>query len=293
MDVLTKLIELLAVEAVETNVYLGQSQDLGFKAVFGGQVLGQSIMAAKNTVEGRVPHSLHAYFLRPGWVDEPIFYEVDMIRTGASFTTRRVVAKQGGRAIFNLAVSFQKPEEGFDHQAEKPSVPGPDGLPSELELLRKVQHKIPEKLRDKFTCDRPIEIRVLDPVDNFRPHKRPAKKYSWFRAVHEVPNDPMIQSALLAYASDYGLATTAMLPHGVTFFDPSIQIASIDHAMWFHRPINMSDWHLYEKDSTSASGGRGFNRGSIYSQDGTLVASVAQESLIRRREKPQVSDKPI
>ncbi|SMF58198.1 acyl-CoA thioesterase [Pseudobacteriovorax antillogorgiicola] len=280
-QVLDELIELLDVKPVETNAFVGQSQDLGFRNVFGGQVLGQATMAASKTVDNRFVHSLHGYFLRPGLVSEPISYEVDLIRTGKSFSTRRVLAKQGGRAIFNLSISFHGEELGFEHQSEKPAVPGPEGLPSELDLARQVKDKIPEAVREKFTCDRPIEVRVIDPVDPFKPHKRPAKKYSWIRAIHKVPDDPMIHLALLAYASDFGLATASLLPHGITWLSPKMQVASLDHGMWFHRPFRIDDWLLYEKESPSAAGGRGFNRGSIFSQDGSLVASVAQESLIR------------
>ena len=250
--------------------------------MFGGQVLGQALMAAAKTVENRYVHSLHGYFLRPGLVSEPIFYEVDLIRTGRSFSTRRVVAKQGGRAIFNMSVSFHSEELGFEHQAEKPSVPGPQGLPSELERAREVQDQIPEGIREKFTCERAIEIRVIDPVDPFKPHKRPAKKYSWVKAIHDVPEDPKIHTALLAYASDFGLATASLLPHGVSFLSPKIQVASLDHAMWFHRPFRIDEWLLYEKESPSACNSRGFNRGSIFAPDGSMVASVAQESLIRQ-----------
>lgn len=283
-NVLDDLIKLLDVKLVETDAFLGQSQDLGFPNVFGGQVLGQALMAASKTVDGRGVHSLHGYFLRPGLVSEPIYYEVDQIRTGRSFSTRRVVAKQGGRAIFNMSISFHNEELGFEHQAQKPSVPGPDGMPSELERARKIKDQIPAKIREKFTCDRPIEIRVIDPVDPFNPHKRPAKKYSWIKAIHDVPDNPMIHLALLAYASDFGLATAALLPHGVSFLSPKMQVASLDHAMWFHRPFRIDDWLLYEKESPSASNSRGFNRGSIFGSDGSLVASVAQESLIRQRD---------
>jgi acyl-CoA thioesterase-2 len=283
MSVLNDLVSLLQLENVETNVYVGQSQDLGFPAVFGGQVLGQSLMAAWQTVESWRPHSLHSYFLRPGDVKAPIYYEVDQIRTGTSFCTRRVVAKQHGRAILNLSASFQVDEPGFDHQAERPSVPGPDGIPSELDEARKIKDKIPEKVREKFTCDRPIEIRVIDPIDFFNPRKRPAIRYSWFKAIEKLPDDPKIHFALLAYASDFGLGTTAILPHGKSFIDPKMQVASLDHTMWFHRNFRMDEWLLYAKDSPSASGARGFNRGQIFTKDGALIASVAQESLIRQR----------
>lgn len=279
--VLEELIELLSVEPLETNVFLGQSQDLGFPNVFGGQVLGQACMAASSTVKEGYLHSLHSYFLRPGLVSEPIYYEVDAIRTGRSFSTRRVVAKQRGRAIFNMSASFQLWEEGLDHQIEKPAVPGPDGIPSELELTRQIKDQIPVSIREKFTCDRPIEVRVIDPVDPFQPHKRPPKSYSWLRTAGQVDVNDSLAVALLAYASDFGLATVAMLPHGKSYISEKMQVASLDHAMWFHRPVRLDDWLLYEKDAPSARGGRGFNRGNIFSRSGELIASVAQESLIR------------
>ncbi|WP_141732820.1 acyl-CoA thioesterase [Oligoflexus tunisiensis] len=289
--VLEQLVKLMDLRAIETNVFVGNSQDLGFKSLFGGQVLGQALVAASRTVEADRPiHSLHGYFLRAGKPNEPIYYEVDLIRSGKSFSTRRVVAKQGGLAIFSMSASFQTVEKGFEHQVEKPSVPGPDGILSELEQIRKVHDKIPEGLRDKLTADRPIEIRVVDPVDFFAPHKRPPLKYSWFKTNGKLPDDPLIHTAMLAYASDFGLATTAMLPHGATFYDPRVQVASLDHAMWFHRPVRMDEWLLYVKDSPSAAGGRGFNRGQIFNQDGILVASAAQESLIRRIDLPKGQD---
>lgn len=282
-NVLEELVKLLQLQQLEKDVFVGQSQDLGFPAVFGGQVLGQSLMAAWASAGDWRPHSLHSYFLRPGDAREPIYYEVDQIRTGKSFSTRRVVAKQHGRAILNLAASFQAEEDGYDHQVERPSVPGPDGIPSELDEARKIKDKLPERVREKFTCDRPIEIRVIDPTDFFNPRKRPAVRYSWFKATGRLVDDPKIHYALLAYASDFGLATTALLPHGKSFAAPDMQVASLDHTMWFHRPFRMDEWLLYATNSPSASGARGFNRGQIFSKEGALVASVAQESLIRKR----------
>jgi acyl-CoA thioesterase-2 len=289
--VLEQLIKLLDLRAIETNVFVGNSQDLGFKSLFGGQVLGQALVAASRTVDAQRPiHSLHGYFLRAGNPNEPIYYEVDLIRSGKSFSTRRVVAKQGGLAIFSMSASFQTLEPGFEHQSEKPTVPGPDGILSETELIRKLSDKVPEAFRDKLTADRAIEIRVVDPVDFFAPHKRPPLKYSWFKAAGILPDDPLIHTAMLAYASDFGLATTSMLPHGVTFFNPRVQVASLDHAMWFHRPFRLDQWLLYAIDSPSAAGGRGINRGQIFTQDGVLVASVAQEGLIRRIDLPKDQD---
>jgi acyl-CoA thioesterase-2 len=289
--VLEQLIKLLDLRAIETNVFVGNSQDLGFKSLFGGQVLGQALVAASRTVDAQRPiHSLHGYFLRAGNPNEPIYYEVDLIRSGKSFSTRRVVAKQGGLAIFSMSASFQTLEKGFEHQAEKPTVPGPDGILSETELIRRLSDKVPEAIRDKLTADRAIEIRVVDPVDFFTPHKRPPLKYSWFKAAGILPDDPLIHSAMLAYASDFGLATTSMLPHGVTFFNPRVQVASLDHAMWFHRPFRLDQWLLYAIDSPSAAGGRGINRGQIFTEDGVLVATVAQEGLIRRIDLPKDQD---
>lgn len=289
--VLEQLVKLLDLRAIETNVFVGNSQDLGFKSLFGGQVLGQALVAASRTVEVDRPiHSLHGYFLRAGNPNEPIYYEVDLIRSGKSFSTRRVVAKQSGLAIFSMSASFQTVEKGFEHQVEKPSVPGPDGILNELEQFLKVKDKAPDAIREKLSADRPIEIRVVDPVDYFAPHKRPPLKYSWFKTSGKLPDDPLIHTAMLAYASDFGLATTAMLPHGVTFLNPRVQVASLDHAMWFHRPFRMDEWLLYVKDSPSAAGGRGFNRGQIFTKDGILVASVAQESLIRSIDPPSDQD---
>lgn len=280
---LENLIDLLRVKEIEKNIFMGASHDLGFGRLFGGHVLAQSLMAAAQTVEtNRFCHSLHGYFLRLGKTDEPIFYEVDLIRSGQSFSTRRVVAKQSGVAIFSMSSSFQRIEQGFDHQAEMPKVPGPDGLKSELERIREVQDKIPASVRENLTADRAIEIRVVDPVDFFTPKKKPAAKYSWFRTISPVTDtDPLIHQAILAYSTDFGLASTAGMPHGFTFFKPGIQIASLDHSLWFHRPVNLGSWLLYAKDSPSAAGARGFNRGQIFTQEGILIASVAQESLIR------------
>jgi acyl-CoA thioesterase-2 len=288
--VLQQLVELLELKAIETNVFVGKSQDLGFKILYGGQVLGQALVAAQRTVEPeRVCHSLQGYFLRAGNVNEPIFYEVDMIRSGKSFSTRRVVAKQGGLAIFSMSASFHVQEAGLTHQIERPNVPGPDGILNELELLKQAIDKVPLQIRDKMSAERAIEIRVVDPVDYFKPHKRPPLKYAWLRANGQMPNDPLIHQAMLAYASDFGLATTSLLPHGLTFFQPELQIASLDHAMWFHRPCRLDEWLLYVKDSPSAPGSRGFNRGQIFTLDGTLVASVAQEGLIRVQQQPRTN----
>ncbi len=285
-NVLANLLDLLELEKIEENLFRGRSQDLGFPAVFGGQVLGQALSAASRTVpRERSAHSLHAYFLRPGDATHPIVYQVDPIRDGGSFTTRRVVAIQHGRAIFSMSASFQLDEEGVSHQAEAPAgVPGPETLRSELELARAVADRIPEPLRAKFICDKAIEIRPVDPINPFDPKPRAPRKYHWLRAAGAMPDDPAVHKYLLAYASDFGFVGTSMLPHALSFWDPTMQIASIDHAMWFHRDFRMDQWLLYAMDSPSASHSRGLNRGMIFTQDGVLVASVAQEGLIRRRE---------
>jgi acyl-CoA thioesterase II len=284
--ILTELVELLSLERIEENLFRGQSQDLGWGHLFGGQVLGQALSAAAQTVpEGRAVHSLHAYFLKAGDVKRPIVYDVDRIRDGSSFTTRRVVAIQGGHAIFNLSASFQSEEQSFDHADEMPSVAGPGGLKSERELWRDVADKLPEKLRAQALADRPIELRPVDPVDPFKPEKKGASHAVWLRASSELPNIPALHRYLLAYCSDFSFITTALRPHSSTWIDPRLQVASVDHVMWFHRPFRMDDWLLHVMHSPSASGARGLVRGSIFSRDGRLVASTAQEGLMRFRKR--------
>ncbi len=280
--VLDELIALLKLEKIDETVFLGESQDLGFGNIFGGQVLGQSLSAASQTVSDDKPvHSFHGYFMRPGHTEKLITYEVDCIRDGRSFTTRRVVAIQDERAIFSMSASFHIFEKGFDHQSEMPKVPGPEGIESDLAFARKLQDRIPEPIRGKLTCDRPIEIRQINPVDPFAPDKKAPSKYSWFRATGKMPDDLALHKYLLAYSSDFGLMTTSLYPHGHTFWEPTMKIASLDHAMWFHRDFRMDEWLLYVMESPSASGGTGLNHGKIFTQDGILVASTAQEGLIR------------
>ena len=294
-DVLGKLIALLDVEPIDGNTFRGDSQDLGFRQLFGGHVLAQALVAAAKTVDADRPcHSLHGYFLRLGKTDEPIIYEVDAIRNGYSFSTRRIVARQASAAIFTMIASFQRAENGPSHQIDTmPDVSGPDGLQSELDRLRKIQDKIPPAYRDNLTAERPIEIRVVDPVDYLAPAPKAPLKHSWFRTNGNIANhagvNAAMQQAVLAYASDFGLASTAGLPHGLTFFKPGIQIASLDHSIWFHRPVNLDDWMLYTKDGPTAEGARGFNRGRIFNRKGELVASVAQESLIRSATKNEAT----
>lgn len=283
-NVLVELLDLLKLEKIEENIFRGASQDLGFGNIFGGQVLGQSLSAASHTVpEDRPVHSLHAYFLRPGDPRMPIVYNVDCIRDGKSFTTRRIVAIQKGRPILSMSASFKVVEPGFTHQAECPDVPGPEGLASEWELAHRVKDKIPEIIRAKFLAERPIEICPVNPVNPFAPEKRDPIRYSWFRATDKLPDDPVVHRYLLAYASDFGLIAAALYPHARTFFEPSMQVASIDHAMWFHRDFRMDEWLLYAMESPSASNCTGLTHGRIYKQDGTLVASTTQEGLIRDR----------
>jgi acyl-CoA thioesterase II len=284
-EVLRELVALLALERLEKNLFRGQSQDLGWGTVFGGQVLGQALSAAAQTVEvERVVHSMHGYFLRPGKVDRPIVYDVDRIRDGHSFTTRRVVAVQDGEAIFSLSASFQVEEEGLAHASQMPEgVPGPETLLSEQALALRIADRIPQPLRERAISDKPIEIRPVNPVNVLKPDVRPPYKQVWFRASGDLPDDPALHRYLLAYASDFHFLPTAVQPHGVSWLSPGMQMASLDHSIWFHRPFRMDEWLLHVVESPSASGGRGLVRGQFFSQDGRLVASTAQEGLIRLR----------
>lgn len=283
-QVLTDLLELLRLEQIEKNIFRGQSQDLGWGNVFGGQVLGQALSAARQTVPSeRFVHSMHGYFLRVGDARKPIVYDVDCIRDGKSFTTRRVVAIQNGRPIFNLSASFQVSEEGFEHQVDPPEAPDPDALQSELEYWRQYADKIPAPLRQRATADRPIEVRPRELYNPAAPKVRPPHRAVWFRAAGALPDDLAVHQYLLAYASDFHFLTTAMQPHGVSWLSPGMQVASLDHSMWFHRPMRMDDWLLYAVDSPSASGARGLVRGQFFTRDGVLVASTAQEGLMRSR----------
>jgi len=281
-NVLDELLELLKLEKIEENIFRGRSQDLGFGNIFGGQVLGQALSAASQTVDAsRSAHSLHAYFLRPGDPTKPIVYEVDCIRDGKSFTTRRVVAIQKGRAIFSMSTSFQIEEEGFEHQASMPDVPGPQEIKSEVEMALTVKDKIPLSIRDKVLCAKPIEIRPVNPINPFSPTKEKPERYVWFKTIHKMPDDIAVHRYLLAYASDFGLVATALYPHGHTFWERAMQVASLDHAMWFHRDFRIDEWLLYAMESPSASKARGLSHGNIFTQDGRLVASTTQEGLIR------------
>ena len=287
------LLKTLDLEQLEINLFRGVSPKVGWQRVFGGQVIGQALIAARRTVvaERRV-HSLHGYFMRPGDPHHPIIYEVDRIRDGGSFTTRRVVAIQHGHAIFSMSVSFQILEEGLEHSIDMPDLPKPDMLVSEKQLAEQYIDNAPENVRKYWQRERPIELRPIDLTHYISNKKLPPHNNVWFRATGKLPKDPAVQEALLAYASDMTLLDTSLFAHGRAVFDPELQVASLDHSMWFHRPMNVENWHLYVQDSPNASGGRGFTRGSIYSEAGTLVASVAQEGLIRLRTKKKNLTKP-
>jgi len=283
-NVLDELLKLLKLEKIEENIFRGESQDMGFGNVFGGQVLGQALSAASQTVDSaRQVHSMHGYFMRAGDSSKPIVYTVDCIRDGKSFTTRRVVAVQKGRPIFSMSASFQSEEAGFEHQDTMPEVPGPEGIESQTEASKRVAHMMPKHLVDKFVCETPIEIRVINPVNPFAPQKMPPKKYAWFKAISTIPDDISIHRYMLAYASDFNLVTTALYPHGRTFWSHDMQVASLDHAMWFHRKFRMDEWLLYDMHSPSACKARGLSIGKVFTRDGNLVATVVQEGLIRYR----------
>ncbi len=276
------LLALLELEQLEVNLFRGESRDIGSAQVFGGQVLGQALTAASRTVEGRIVHSLHAYFLRRGDFNAPIVYEVDRSRDGHSFSNRRVIAIQHGEQIFNMTASFQVVEKGLEHQLEMPQVPPPEELPDLLEVLRSVVRRLPERVRQLVEKPRPFEFRMVQPLPDLGgPGKHPPARQVWFRLPDRIPEDESLHRRLLAYVSDYYLLDTAVLPHGMSFLSAKAIMASIDHAMWFHRPLRVDDWLLYALDSPSASGARGFGRGSVFSRDGRLVASTAQEGLIR------------
>ncbi|MFM8354481.1 MAG: acyl-CoA thioesterase II [Gammaproteobacteria bacterium] len=280
----SELIRLLDLEEIEHNHYRATSPSEGWQRVYGGQVIGQALVAASRTVpDDRTAHSLHGYFLRPGDTTVPILYKVDRIRDGHSFTTRRVVAIQHGRPIFNMSISFQVAEDGLSHQFNMPDVPAPESLPDERELRAEWLAEFPEFQSEGWNRERPIEVRPVDPVNMFRPERREPLQRCWMRCRDPLPDDPRLHQCVLAYLSDWSLLDTAMLPHAVSFMQPNAQVASLDHAMWFHRPFKADDWLLYVQDSPSASGARGFNRGLVYTRDGVLVASAAQEGLIRIR----------
>ena len=277
------LVQLLTVEQLDVDLYRGARQARGRGRVFGGQVIAQALRAAMGSVEGRVAHSLHAYFLRPGDEAWPIIYRVERDFDGKSFVNRRVIASQQGQPILNMAASFQAPEEGFDHQSEMPEVPAPEDLASEDELLRLERQRHGDALPLWFGRPRAIELRPVHPRSVVEPDQRAPVFATWFRTIAPVPADADVHRAILSYASDMALLGTSMLPHGVSWISEGMQTASLDHAVWLHEPPKVDDWLLYATDSPWAGHGRGFNRGAVYSREGRLVASVAQEGLIRRR----------
>ncbi len=281
-EVLRELINLLKLEPIEDRIFRGQSQELGWGRVFGGQVLGQALSAARQTVDPeRHVHSFHSYFLREGDSSKPIVYTVDCIRDGKSFNTRRVVAVQNGCPIFNLSASFQVNENGFEHQDPMPTaIPAVEAL-SEKALIARHSDLIPKPLQKRLLKDTPIEIRFADPTDPLKDNSRPPNHQVWIRANGKLPDDPGMHKYLLAYASDFQFLTCSLYPHGAANFQTPMQIASLDHAMWFHRPFRMDDWLLHCVESTTASGARALVRGQVFSQSGELVASTMQEGLIR------------
>ncbi len=278
------LLDLLDLEPLEVNIYRGRNRDIGTGRVFGGQVFAQALVAAQRTVEaGRDAHSVHGYFLRAGDLKAPIIFFVDRPRDGGSFTSRRVTAIQHGEAIFHLSASFHVSASGLEHQSAMPEVPPPESLAPELDLIREMAHRIPESVRAVLTQDRPFDFRPVAPMDPFHPEVRDPVRRVWFRVLAPLPDERIIHQAVLAYASDYGLLPTALHPHGVAMRDPRMQMASLDHSLWLHRPFRADDWLLYDMDSPVAAGARGFTRGAIFARTGELVASVAQEGLMRMR----------
>ena len=278
---LDDLLKVMTLERLELDLFRGESRDIGSPQVFGGQVLGQALVAATATVENRVVNSLHAYFLRRGDFNAPIVYEVDRARDGNHFSTRRIVAIQHGAQIFNMSASFQTPESGVEHQLAMPDVPPPEELPNFDDQVRDLLPQLPASMRRALEQKRPFEFRPVQPPSFLKPQKSPPLKHMWFRAVAKLPDDEPLHRCLLAYASDFHLLDTAMMPHALSLTSPQVMIASIDHAMWFHRDVRVDDWLLYSTDSPSASGSRGFARGSVFSRDGRLIASTSQEGLVR------------
>ncbi|HEY3852669.1 MAG TPA: acyl-CoA thioesterase II [Steroidobacteraceae bacterium] len=278
---LEDLIKVMTLERLEDDLFRGESRDIGSPQVFGGQVLGQALMAAAATVEGRDAHSLHAYFLRRGDFNSPIVYEVDRARDGNHFSTRRVIAIQHGTQIFNLSASFQVAESGLDHQLPMPEVPPPEDLADLDDHLRAFLPHLPGGLRRVLERKRPFEFRPAEPPNIMAPQTVKPLRNIWFRAVDRLPGDEALHRCLLAYVSDFNLLDTAMMPHGIPAAPRKLVMASIDHAMWFHRSVRVDEWLLYATDSPSASGARGFARGSIFARDGRLVASTSQEGLMR------------
>lgn len=283
---LDELLSILDLEPLEHNLYRGLSPQVGWQRVFGGQVIGQALVAANRTVEGRAAHSLHAYFLRAGDPAVPIIYEVDRIRDGGSFSTRRVVAIQHGQAIFSMAASFHKEEAGLEHQMAMPDVPPPEDLPSEAELKERLIERVPAPVKAYWQAERPIEIRPVDLSRYFSRDKHGPSQLVWIKATGTLGDNLALHQCVLAYASDFTLLDTALIAHGRFVFDPNLMLASLDHAVWFHEPFRADEWLLYAQDSPSSGASRAFCRGTLFTRDGRLVASTAQEGLVRER-KPK------
>jgi len=280
--VVAELVALLTLERLEDNLFRGQSRDIGTKYVFGGQVLGQALSAAQQTVEdARAVHSIHAYFLRAGDIEAPIIYHVDRTRDGHSFSVRRVTAIQHGQPIFVFAASFQHDEPGVSHQFHMPEVPMPEDVEPNVAPSAEVMEKLPAKMQRWLSRMGPFEMRPIYPRDEVKPPKRPPYQQVWLRLIDKVDDAPELHRALLAYASDFYLLGTTTFPHGISYYQPNVQMASLDHAMWFHRPFRVDDWLLYSLDSPTAQNARGLARGQFFTRDGILVASTAQEGLIR------------
>jgi acyl-CoA thioesterase-2 len=287
MSAVDQLLQILDLETLEVDLFRGRSPQVGWQRVFGGQVISQALVAATRTVKDRPVHSLHGYFMRPGDPSVPIVYEVDRIRDGGSFTTRRVRGIQHGAAIFSMEASFHVREEGgLEHQLPMPPTTPPDDLPGEAELKANYLEKAPPNVRHYWERERPIEMRPVDFAHYLSRHRLEPHQQVWVRATGALPDDPAIHAAVLAYASDFTLLDTALFAHGRSVFDKELQLASLDHAMWFHAPFRVDDWLLYAQDSPFTGGARGFCRGTLYTPDGRLVVSTAQEGLIRKK-RPQ------
>jgi acyl-CoA thioesterase-2 len=278
---LDALLEILDLEELEVNLFRGRSPQEGSQRVFGGQVLGQALAAAGRTVEREAAHSFHAYFLRPGDPRTPILYQVDRTRDGKSFTTRRIIAIQRGRAIFHLEASFQQHEPGPEHQDRMPDAPDPESLPDFRERLAPLVTRAPVEVKRWLESDRPIDVRYVTQFDPIEPEKLPPRQLVWVRADGRLPDVRLLHQCVMAYASDLTLLDTAALPHGISWIGSGWQIASLDHAMWFHRDFRADEWLLYEQQSPVAAGARGFTSGRLFARDGALVASVVQEGLFR------------
>lgn len=279
---LQELLNLLQLEKLEEGLYRGESENLGLPQVYGGQVIGQALSAAHYTVDpSRTVHSFHSYFLYPGDSEKPIIYDVENLRDGKSFSTRRVKAIQNGRPIFYLTASYHGEAEGFDHQNTMPDIPGPENFASETELVSQVAHLLPEQLQKMFCGEKPIEMRPVTVINPLKPQKAEPKQYLWMRANGTVPDNQLIHQYLLGYASDWGFLVTALHPHEVSLLTPKFQVATIDHSIWFHRPFKMDDWLLFTIESPTASNTRGLVRGEIYNRNGDLVATAVQEGVMR------------